>query len=1232
MPTPSSSPEISVTLHSQPDPSQVEWGAPDEPDESKIKWETKVAAVPESANAVKMPPPEFLEGHAPETTGPGLIAPISNIPIAAAQATNEMLGGVGSLVLPGKAGEKAREFAEGSAKTLEGLKSPEASVDVPLLGNMSISGLVGGSLPYAAATALSGGGLAALGASPEITAALSTLGPVAAPLLGRIKSARTPEERQAAIEDTNKALLGQLILHGAIQGVKALKPEVPTAKPVETLEDVTPEGLAVVSKPNGEIVKELPPVDPVLGEVSSAVLAHRAGVEPGDLNGFAKWFSDEYLNGKPVDVTKGKQIVSQTTDAPDSIKVELSDRDANIEGLWHELSQHANLPDGHTLTGDLVPHDNTAIAANAIDSLVPQGKPTGPRVGGISGRGISYPNDERGHTQRTLDYIRGVAQRDPVTGAAIYKTINARLATREALSWKNEQLAALNEEAARRVRKIPNAGVSAKYDLYPHVSEIADLMGGPTGAQEFVAAGIDSVLEGKRQMWADLAKSVKDADSKKMGKYLTALDALRTAQGIGKVIPKEAEMATKLSEDPVGAKNFISSIFDKASKNVPKVLVGGVDRATWEKAHPEYQKALEVWRRDGGPEDLFNEVQEERGGPFSEYLGPWGAYFPLVAMDQSGQPLHSGLNRTFMEPGNPHAKMATGQSPQYAADLRAINDDLAHSRSAVAKASALDFLKQSGIGVVADQKPLSFTVPGTTRQVAVSSQPFTLKDGSLLWVPDAIMKGGLREAMDRSVLDASDNVLKRVFRAINAFQMGGKLDLVAHNLAMAARFTKQYGNLGTWSDRSLGRLPVINYLSRSLESLNPEAWDVNQSALARDNLRFAVENGVIPKRVGEITTDPTWAALTGAQHVNKANPLTSLNVLTYGPQGTHIRTILQATDMIRRLNPDVSHQQYFKAISEYGLYTKELEGRIINGIKETIGPFATAGQSMARAGKRMLTAGGKMPFESQLDPGAIKARADYLISRGLGSSLILWYATHYFLTGKIPHLTEQKNSDGTTVPPTPLFGVRESDMKESVRKSPAWDWISKALAGDKQGERVLDLTAPDPVLRRGLRYTGVQGAYESYAHGGTIGQAVEKGMVDAINSRAQIAAGPPAQFLTTGALGVAPRLLTMHGDKGRVGPEFLQTAKTGLPGEQFGENLKAAGIQANPILARVAEAAGEGLRSDMSGTPDQRIVRFLSDLVNIRPVRVDTQKRAYNIMDLWDIEKRILMEKMKASH
>ncbi len=340
--------------------------------------------------------------------------------------------------------------------------------------------------------------------------------------------------------------------------------------------------------------------------------------------------------------------------------------------------------------------------------------------------------------------------------------------------------------------------------------------------------------------------------------------------------------------------------------------------------------------------------------------------------------------------------------------------------------------------------------------------------------------------------------------------------------------------------------------------------------------------------------------------------------MTYGPQGTHIRTILQATDMLRKLNPDISHQQYFKAISEYGLYTPELEGSLIRAIKDTTGPFATAAQSMARAGKRMVTLGGKMPFDSQFSSPAIKARAEYLISRGVPSAMLGWFATHYFLTGQFPSFGQ-----------TPLFGVREEDMKPEVKASSAWQYVSKALTGDKAGHRVLDLAAVDPVLRRGMKWTGISGAADALAHHGTVGQALERAMVDSINSHVQVAAGPPVQFATTATFGVAPHISDVR-DRGVPGLRLLRTAKTaqqGLP--QVGENLKASLLKVNPIISRVAEQAGVGEKS-LGGDTGQRVLRFVSNLVNIKPVRMDYTSPARMTMErLLDIPRAMLMEKLR---
>lgn len=1167
MPTASSQPEINVTLHSQPDPTQVEWNA-DVPDASNVKWETKVSAVPEEANAIAQPKSEFLgkpPGYVPETSGGGLKGALQR----AWEFENTPLIDIGGAV------EKATPEATTTAgQVAAGTARAAGNIAGGLTTPLSLETLA--ALPAAHAVPVVAKALLALFGSQQALSAAKEQIPAVAEAIGE-------GDTQKAIQRGVEAGAGTAMAAGAVAGGRAvsLKP----IKPTETLVDVTPDGNAVVEKPTGEIVKELPPANPVLGEVSNAVLATRAGVKEGDLDGFAKWFSDEYLNGKPVTVTTGKQIVSQTVDSPDAIKVDLSDRDSTLLGLYHELSQHAVLEDGHTLTGGSVPHDNNAIAADVVaQASIPSGQPR--KIAILSGRGINRPDNT---ANSILDQVRGIVAADPATGTKIYKDVSRRLASKEKTSQKLEQLMALNEEAARAARAKPSARNAAMVEMGEPLLKIADILGGVEEADKFTTAIRASRLVGIKDFWQKTAVDVKAmGDEDLQNRIKTYQDLVNDKLDSLKIGGKPAsDMITPgmwHAKDSQPLRQALSEIFKAAAANVGDVAIGEHSSlAAYEKATPNLPAAKQVYRDEIEPR--LNAIQKERAGPFTENLGPWKMFIPLDAIDENGELIHpkTGFRGGLAEPGNPHGNMATGQFT-YSGKARDVVDAYARMKTSAAKANLLQILRTSGVGVTGDQPPAFIKPPGSPRALSVDRVPVPMLDGSNLWLPQTVTKW-VRPILDATYLDTAQPEAGAMGRALNSIQMGGPIDLLIHNATMFWKIASLPASTGSglWQ---AGRAPMIGRFIKMFEPFFNDDVVNPSSDRGQKVFDFMVKGGQLPARYATVTTNPKFAELTGAElkRPTLAKPV-SLEALTFGPHGTDYRARAIATAAYMNENPlgKPSDPEYVHFMERFGVYRKELLGDYLQRAKSSgAAPFATAFLSGLKAGKSAVTLGGAMPTtEGQLSLKGIGMRAENMFQSGATGALLGWFGIHKLLTGQwLP-------SKGT-----PLMMVPADQMdKDIVDKLP-----KGVLWGDKSGRKFLDITTLYPIEGRGFRAYGVRGAFDTLNSNGTVGQALEAATRDTLNSRLQFA-GPAMRFATRMG-GRDLYLSPLRDSRGKPQFSLIQSAPTAEPGlPQLWENTKGAVAGANPLIERPAREYENGY----GGTFGDRVIRMIMGFAGIRP-------------------------------
>lgn len=224
-------------------------------------------------------------------------------------------------------------------------------------------------------------------------------------------------------------------------------------------------------------------------------------------------------------------------------------------------------------------------------------------------------------------------------------------------------------------------------------------------------------------------------------------------------------------------------------------------------------------------------------------------------------------------------------------------------------------------------------------------------------------------------------------------------------------------------------------------------------------------------------------------------------------------------------NTETARREY---VNQIGQYNRRLQGPLTRILRDSgFGPFVTAGKTFNAMGVKMITLSPGVKGANAMAEVALRAN---VLSKWVGAAVMLG-TLNYLLSG---NMLGRKG--------TPLGSL---DLGKNDR------------SGKQLSLPLLDLMG----LGRGLRVTGTKGAYQSLRLGLQPGDAMDAAARDILNAWSAPALGPPARFGSELATGYPPALNV---------PRASRVVPPG--GGQFGENLKAAVLDANPVVASVRKA------------------------------------------------------------
>jgi hypothetical protein len=281
-------------------------------------------------------------------------------------------------------------------------------------------------------------------------------------------------------------------------------------------------------------------------------------------------------------------------------------------------------------------------------------------------------------------------------------------------------------------------------------------------------------------------------------------------------------------------------------------------------------------------------------------------------------------------------------------------------------------------------------------------------------------------------------------------------------------------------------------------------------------------------------------------------------------------------------------------VNQLGNYVWASQGSIERYLKKTgLTPFYTAGSTMWRNGVDAWLSTGplttKSPgniFGKELTP--MQAALSFKIAQNFSSGLIgmvgTWAALYYAVTGKTPD--KDKNAR--------LF---EIPIPESWKKSEAVKTIF--YHGGEWGN--IGMGFANPLMVRGARALGIRGGYNALKAGGTIGQAIEHGEVDALNSViSPVTSSPILNVGATAFTGSSFYIHSMRDPYGSPGVQTYKTVKKYAPGYQQLANFGQAAINLNPFMARVVEGFGYSMEPTFKNTEhDTRTQKILAGIIGM---------------------------------
>lgn len=796
------------------------------------------------------------------------------------------------------------------------------------------------------------------------------------------------------------------------------------------------------------------------------------------------------------------------------------------------------------------------------------------------------------------------------------------------------------------------------------VPKIEKLLG-KGGFEQLAKAIVQSRLNGIRERWYNLSNEVKSiADADVLTRYKEGLSNLIDTydRHYPEMTAKEATQAALARGDMKSFKALTEIYFEDAANKVQDVDFGDSSYAEVV-SHPKWPEALQAYKDN--IEKHIAEIHAEREGVFSDATGDLKTYYPLAPLVKEGHIFmkKGKIYGTSVYTNNFFASGLSPKG--YDTSLGAFATKLKGFINRANKDGLMKTLEEGGLIKMTYRSPdegltgqVKYGEQQTAPYLVINGEPLRAQvipvsdarevvnaDGSVTRIParNAIVPNGLAKEL-KPFLDQQEFDTKSAHRILDwttNYALGSPFEFTLHAANLFGAMVA-----GTpYADTSLlGKIASVNFIPKFLYT----ALTAGFEKLPEDDILRMAQEGMIGNRYGSVTNKLSQKDLVeaaGGHYYPWYNLPKQFSVGLFGKKGLDIKVrhrmwrlhqdmfpdntreqvaakrgeitdkenqihqLTNKTDINRAkgelegLQKDLSGLKKEQAqriedrrnfVNQTGNYVWAAQGSIERMLKKSgLAPFYTAGSTMWRNGINAWLGTGplttKSPgniFGKELTP--MQAALSFKIAQNFSSGLIgmvgTWAALYYAVTGKTPD--KDKNAR--------LF---EIPIPESWKKSEAVKTIF--YHGGEWGNMGMGLV--NPLMVRGARALGIRGAFNTLQEGGTIGQAIEHGETDALNSViSPVTSSPILNFASTAVAGSSFYIHGMRDTYGNYAPQTYKTVKKYPGGRQQLANLGQATLNLNPAVAKIAEGFGYTFEPTFKNEEhDTRTQKVLSSIIGL---------------------------------
>lgn len=746
-----------------------------------------------------------------------------------------------------------------------------------------------------------------------------------------------------------------------------------------------------------------------------------------------------------------------------------------------------------------------------------------------------------------------------------------------------------DQTALRNVRQYATSKSQASIVMKTATDRIIKAVG-KDGWDLLRKALVESRLRGIKQRWDNWSKQIKRSSDNEIddlfaeGKNSLMYDIISRLDGYENDPKPEQTILGMITNDQYDdAREYMSDMFANAGDNVAFFYKMGNGKTFDDMVHdgeftdPKMQQAFESYR------DLmakpFEESHAANEGIFSDALGPLDTYYPLVPV---GADKHFVVTpgTKYRAPENPNNKFATGQGEMYSTALSDLSHRLSNAIRTSNKAMAINSLETAGlIARVSKDSPDTgyINVNGelyTATKALVQDQRLITSDGKTVVVPAryVLMPTWLYKEVKPIFEDSGDlhddfSLFGRINNIGIKLMLGGPIEASSHSYRLLGGIVNSMPYMQEWAYKNgilghAGGLVLNNPFVKTFAGMVKILFSDISSDEAMETIQEMAKLGIIPEKTWQKTWSKEFAELTGAKNV----PIWDFSPILYGKNSIDLKSRVLLYRLTKAMNPQATPEQIVTMQNELGNYTIALQGELEKFVKRHgLAPFYSFGGAIYRSGIKSVFGASSLPltrpslkeaFTTKLGAEQMAKLAGYkmgqLLSAGIVGLLGFWALTYKEQTDKWPW--EDKHSKLLKVP----------FPKQAVNQV-----TRKMFADEKTGEMPdVDFSFFNPFINRGIRAIGAPKTYETHQLGGTVGQDIEAGSIQAINTNlSPYTSSPAIQLGVTTLTGDAPYITGIR-DRFTGVPElgFFRKTNTFSPGLQIPANLAVGAAGMNPLV------------------------------------------------------------------